>query len=95
MYTQNPQTSSKYGGWKENGIVRYNELQARVQKERKYIASKSLEKDYQAYAAIAYTRNGQLRLVEKSQEMAVPSDLYATDLGESEGDDVDESDGDD
>ena len=33
MYTQNPQTSSKYGGWKENGIVRYNELQARVQKE--------------------------------------------------------------
>ena len=66
MYTQNPQTSSKYGGWKENGIVRYNELQARVQKERKSIASKSLEKDYQAYAAIAYTRNGRLRLVEKS-----------------------------
>ena len=25
----------------------------------------SLEKDYQAYAAIAYTRNGRLRLVEK------------------------------
>ena len=95
MYTQNPQTSSKYGGWKENGIVRYNELQARVQKERKSIASKSLEKDYQAYAAIAYTRNGRLRLVEKSQEMAVTSDLYATDLGESEDDDVDESGGDD
>ena len=27
--------------------------------------------------------------------MAVTSDLYATDLGESEDDDVDESDGDD
>ena len=40
-------------------------------------------------------RNGRLRLVEKSQEMAVTSDLYATDLGESEDDDVDESDSDD
>ena len=50
MHTQ---TFSKYGDWKENGIVLYNELQAtRVQKERKSIASKSLEKDYQAYAAI-------------------------------------------
>ena len=63
--------------------MRYD-LQARVQKERKSIASKSLEKDYQAYAAI-----------EKSQEMAITSDLYATDLGESEDDDVDESDSDD
>ena len=35
-----------------------------------------------------------MRLVEKSQEMAVTSDLYATDLGKSEDDDVDESDGD-
>ena len=34
IYTQNPQTSSKFGGWKENGIVRYrkreNSLQALV-----------------------------------------------------------------
>ena len=26
MYTQNPQTSSKYGGWEENSIVHYNNL---------------------------------------------------------------------
>ena len=54
MYTQNQQTSSKYGGWKENGIVCYSKWQARVQKERKSIASKRLEKDYQAYVMLLH-----------------------------------------